>query len=595
MILSACIMMLGVSQIFAGVEHRMASPVRLSRDGRFLQTDGTPFIPLGGFHGNVMPMSLLELSEDERREFEPNLWQGHLDLFDAPESVLQQWFQYLAENGVTSLRLFPRARVGMDVLDLCGEVNAELQAAFHRAFAAAEPYNIRFLLQIMPEPGRTGYINRRALESHVLPRFTQEEMENLTPAQKRFIIDNETVKMAEYFTDPDVLACQKLYLKSVLEWVADEPQIFALEIYNEQGWGGARIDDKWQQVFTYPWEDAEIRWTGEIVRAIKERLPEMPVCLSHPGFGITGFDPLKWSQGAEVDFYSQHLYAGLCGAGEDIDFAPVTAATAAIISARFINFPGEWGILNSKAPEAIRRRNHRDAIWLNMMTGGQGFMQWEYDFPEEYHWVNRIFQSLPVDFSPEPPDLAVEIGQAYRDFQTNTRYLLFSEDQWFSSWEFNRQKQADENIRKIFAAYQRSLELGVPIRFVMDQDDAMPLEQFLLTGSDEVICTSATIRAPGGYQLAYIRSNRIWVGYLRSRGIEKFNGHFLGVPTESPLNIRLNLPEGQYTVRVINLETDEIQKHSVTAPADIHVASETSDDYVLVITDAGVKLSSVLD
>ena len=33
------------------------------------------------------------------------------------------------------------------------------------------------------------------------------------------------------FTDEDVLACQKQYLHEVLERIAAEPQVFALEIY----------------------------------------------------------------------------------------------------------------------------------------------------------------------------------------------------------------------------------------------------------------------------------------------------------------------------------------------------------------------------
>ena len=243
MFLSSCMLIMSMSQ--AAV---MANPVRLSLDDSFYLRDGTPFRPLGGFHGNVIPMSLLKLDEKQLREFEPKLWEGHLDLFDAPEEVLQQWFEYLAENGVTSLRLFPRTHLnadqGLDVLDLCGKINEDLKEAFHRAFAAAEPYNIRFLLQIMPEPVRTGYLTPKALEDHVLPRFTQEELDNLTPAQKRFLVDRKNVSMGEYFTDPDVLACQKLYLQQILKWVADEPQIFALEVYNEQGWGGVQIDGK---------------------------------------------------------------------------------------------------------------------------------------------------------------------------------------------------------------------------------------------------------------------------------------------------------------------------------------------------------------
>ena len=64
---------------------KMANQVSLSHDGWFRLPNDMPFIPLGGFHGNVIPMSLLTLSEAQRREYEPNLWEDHLDLCDAPE------------------------------------------------------------------------------------------------------------------------------------------------------------------------------------------------------------------------------------------------------------------------------------------------------------------------------------------------------------------------------------------------------------------------------------------------------------------------------------------------------------------------------
>ena len=557
----------------------MANPIRLSQDGWFRYEDGLAFIPLGGFHGNVMPMSLLKLEDGERKRLEPYLWTGHLDLFDATEPILHQWFKYLADNGVNSLRLFPRARVGLDVLDLCGKVNPELKDAFHRAFAIAKEYNIRFLLQIMPEPGRTGYINHNSLERHVLPRFTQEELNNLIPSQKRFLLEKKTVGMKEYFTDPDVLACQKLFLENVLDWVAEEPQIFALEIYNEQGWSGERVQGKWEHAFTFSFEDEEIQWSSEIVKAIKAKLPEMPVCLSHPGFGVIGYDPLKWSFGAGVDFYSSHLYAGLCGAKDDIDFPAVTAVTSAIINAGLINFPGEWGVLDSKAPESIRRRNHRDAIWLTLLTGSPGFMQWEYDFPEEYKWAHKVFHALPKDFSPEKSKIAVEIGSAYREFQTNTRYANFTTEKWFSPWEFNRQKKTDANIRKIFSAYFRSLELGAPIRFVMDRKDSVSLDNPFSAVPER------PIQVDGGYQISYIHDKHIFVGYLRNRKIENFSGHYLGVPVESPLNIKLDLPAGKYEIQIINLEKDTIQGYNIGNSEEIKVADKTSDDYVIIVTD----------
>lgn len=147
-----------------------ASPVRLNSDGCFRLSSGKVFVPLGGFHGNEIPLSMITLSAAERRRVEPFLWDaqktdglGHIDLFDASDDMLHHWFRTLAERGVTAVRLFPRARIGVNVLDLCGEPNPDLQAVFERAFRAARPYGIRFLLQIIPEPNLSRYLNPDSL------------------------------------------------------------------------------------------------------------------------------------------------------------------------------------------------------------------------------------------------------------------------------------------------------------------------------------------------------------------------------------------------------------------------------------------------
>src|SRR5262249_740867 len=143
----------------------------------------------------------------------------------------------------------------------------ELQQVFHRAFAAARPYGIRFLLQILPEPIAMCYTHPWSTQRYVLPRYTREELAHLTPEQHRFLIERKRVPIIDVFTDPDVLACQKHYLEQALDWIAREPQVFALEVYNEQGANAVLWNGKQQNVFTFPWEDAEIHWTRQIVDA----------------------------------------------------------------------------------------------------------------------------------------------------------------------------------------------------------------------------------------------------------------------------------------------------------------------------------------
>ncbi len=510
-----------------------SSDIRLSPDGWFRTGSGELFVPLGGFHANMIPLSMVKLSPEERRRVEPHIWTdqktaglGHIDLWDASDDLMRQWFGILAANGVTAVRLFPRARIVEDVLDICGRLNPRLREVFHRAFAAARPHGIRVLLQIVPEPWLSGYMSRDALERYALPHYTPDELARATPAQKRFLIGRKLVsrESGDWFTDPDVLACQKQYLDEALAWVAEEPQVFALELYNEQGSG--------------PDEAAELRWTQEIVRYIKQRLPHMPVTISHPGSGLTVFDPLKWSSRAGVDFYSSHLYAGQCGENSRIDFAAVTGATTAVLRAGMVNFPGEWGVLDSTAPAEVQKRSHRDALWLTLMAGGPGFMQWTYDFPDEYRRASEVFRSLPKRFSPERPAATADIVRAYREYQ------------------------AKRTERNLLAVYE---------------------------GGTGLLACPKSIEAQGGYQLACLAdpASRIWIAYLRDRTVQAFGKQYLGVPRESRLRLRFRLPKGRYDIRVIDLETGSEFRRPIGHNATIDVARRTNSDYVLAIRPAG--------
>ena len=583
--------MAGGAPAAARREGGAASPVRLAADGWFRLNNGKLFVPLGGFHGNMIPVAMVRPDAKELRRLSPYLWDaqttdglGHIDLFDASDEILRRWFRMLAGEGVTAVRLFPRARVGPNVLDLCGRPNLALEAAFERAFRAARPYGIRFLLQIIPEPNLSCYSNDDSVKNYVLPGLSPEEMGRLTPSQKRFIVERRHVGLRDWFTDPDVLSCQKLYLERVLEWVARQPQIFALELYNEQGWSESDFGDKRLTVFGYPWEEAEIRWTGEIARFIKQRLPGMPVTVSHAGFGVVGFDPFRWAAESPMDFYSPHMYAGLCGESVELDFGAVSGATAAVIGAGLVNFNGEWGVLNSLATQDVRRLAHRDALWLSLMAHSPGFMQWTYEFPDEYRRPAAIIAALPKDFSPERPKLAVDIGEAYRRFHDNTRYPLFSPDKVFPAFPFIRQKQADANLQRIFAAYRRSLDMGVPIRFTMSRaDGSLSVEEFAALDAAAI---SRPIRASGGYQLAYLADprSRTWLAYLRSRKVQAFGRQFLGVRVEKPLRIDLDLPPGRYHAYLIDLDSGGVRASKPAARGSIDVAGRTAHDYVLMIT-----------
>ena len=374
-----------------------------------------------------------------------------------------------------------------------------------------------------------------------------------------------------------------------MDWLATEPQVFALEVYNEQGWTEEKINGELQRTYTYPYEDDEIRWTAEIVRTIKQRLPHMLVTLSHPGFGITGYDPAKWCKGTGVDFYSGHIYAGISGDSPRFDAATVSAASALMIRAAtgIPNFWGEGIVFAGPAPMDLKRFSNRDAIWLNLLGGNPGFFQWLYDFSDEYRWPAVVFRGLPRNFSPERPKVEVEIGEAYREFQDNSRYPGFVPDKFFSPWPMNRQKREDENLQKMFRAYQHSLEIGVPIAFVMGGVKATPLEEFAASDPAKF---DHPIRAIGGYQLTYLKDahNPLWIAYLRKRKVLTYaapiGDHHIGVPDDAPLELKFDLPKGRYNLRIINLTENREESRRVEANSTLPVSKDTSDDYVLVVS-----------
>ncbi|HVX67385.1 MAG TPA: hypothetical protein VHA11_12315 [Bryobacteraceae bacterium] len=555
----------------------IAGEVSLAADGWFRTAGGDLFVPLGGFHGNALPVASLGLSAEEFARLQPHLFtaqktagQGHVDLWDASDPMLRGWFAQLAAEGVTAIRVFPRARVNGDTLDLCGKLNPELRDVLSRAFAAARPYGIRFLVQILPEPTISGYWNHRLVERYALPRYSRQELAQLTPSQRRFLIEGKHVERTEWFTDPDVLACQKLYLESALAWIATEPQVFALEVYNEQGWG--RPLPARQNEFPNDGEDAEIAWTREIVSFIHQHLPGMPVTISHPGYGVTGYDPIAWSARTGVDFYSTHFYAGDCGANAQVDFAAVTAASSAIVRAGIVNFPGEWGVLKTGVPESIRRRAHRDALWLTLLGGAPGFMQWAYDFLDEYRWPNRVMRALPRGFSPGAPAAVRNIAAPWRAFQDAPA------GRRPSGYQVRPERRADANLRRILFEYRRSLAKGVPLAFTLKGRNTR--------------APAAPLRAEGGYELAYLEDTTrgTWVAYLRSRKTGVFNGLFLGEPVKAPLRLRFRLPAGDYHAALIDLETGAVQRFEPRPRFRLNVSPATDSDYVLVVTAGPLEL-----
>jgi hypothetical protein len=242
-----------------------------------------------------------------------------------------------------------------------------------------------------------------------------------------------------------------------------------------------------------------------------------------------------------------------------------------VVRAGIVNFPGEWGVLGSRAPADILRRTHRDALWLTLLAGAPGFMQWTYDFLGEYRWVSRIFRALPHDFTPGPPPAVENIAEPWRAFQQSP---AASQPPYFM---LNIARLKDEDLRGILADYGRSLALGLPLGFTL---------------TDPSHANEPAIRAYGGYQLSYIADpeHRIWLAYLRSRRVRAFGNHFLGVPVSAPLRVGFDLPEGTYDVALIDLSRNKVRRFRAGPESTMEMSPRTDGDYVLIVSANPINL-----
>ncbi len=599
--------MLGMVQAAAGLEVPAggeAVTIRLDEHGYFRRGDGRLFVPLGGLHGNVAPLRNLTVSARQRQVWRQNdlIWDAHghahgqaVDLVDLDDAQLRAWFEKLRDCGINSLRLFPRRQVGTELLDQVGRLNRAFAEDLSRVFRVGAEYGLHFQLMLLGEPWRTGYSNAEALERHALPAYDKTTLDKLTPGQRRFLVERRFARPPQFFTDADVRSCQEAYLREAADWLRGHPNVFAVELYNEQGWWkSGTIDQRRQKVFVSPAEQAdEIAWSAAMTRMIRELMPGVPICLSHPGFGVTAYDPRPWVEQADVDFYSTHQYAGLDGTHEQVDFAATTGATAAILSAIGPHAFGEWGWLDPRVDEEVLRRVHRDAIWLSLLAGAAGFMQWPFECLEEYRWPRRVFDALPPGFAPGPAELAVDASAAYAALHDPDRYPLLADGQPVPAFIANRRKQADEHYRAIMRAYLRGLEAGVPVRFVLRDGGehagaaAMSLEAF--TAMD-LAALPRPLRADGGFQLTWMHdpNARVYIAYLRSRRIEEHHGQWIGMPNPADLTLRFNLPapapgQPSWRMTLVNLEKDTVRVEDVQPDAAVVIAERTTDDFILIV------------
>jgi len=545
------------------------------------------YLAFGGFYGNVISAGDLREEEPENEEILELLKKtekGWIEWHKASEQLWEAWFKHLSERGITALRVFPRRRDNGDVLDLCGKLNESLLELMKRFFAAAEPYGIRFLLIVMPEPTRTGYLSKKNLSRWVIPNYTKSEIAKLPSHQKRFVAERRTVSLADYFTDPDVWACQRSYLDALLEWVKKEPQIFALEIVNEQGW--------WRQRFHWDQEEAAEAWGSRVADYIHGKAPGIPVCLSHPGFGILGYEPLRWSRETAVDFYSPHLYCGLAGSQRGTEFGTVTDLVMNYCSAVKPAFMGEWGIVSQKVDRRIKQLALRDAIWFSILNASPGLFQWVHSayYDHEYKKAREILDPLRLDQKRRRrPLIGIDVTRASAALDAKELYQNYKRD----PWRLTASKARGKAYRDLLLCAEHFLNIGVAFDFTLEPDryevSAFPEDAKHL----EIPESESLFTFSPNYQCKYAAFGE-WetiVAYFRNMEPVVAEGFNLRGQAPRPFQVAWELPKRprgakgkpwHFRLTVHNLDTGEVKESRVARESSVDFGNEATNDFVFV-------------
>lgn len=546
------------------------------------------YLALGGFYGNVISTADLLAEETDNADVSKMFsGKGNKDWIEwdrASEEQWRAWFEHLQRRGVTALRVFPRRCVDGDVLDLCGKINQPLVELMKRYFAAAEPYGIRFLLIVMPEPNQVGYLKKEHIKRWVTPAYGKSELAKLPAAQKRFVVEKQTVSLEEYYTDPDVWTCQRQYLDGLLEWVKKEPQIFALEIVNEQGWTDER--------FHWDMEEATIAWTSRVTEYIRKRAPHIPIGISHPGFGILGYEPLLWSRETPIDFYSPHLYASLGGERRGMDLGMVADLVMNYSSAIKPAFMGEWGVLSPKVNRGLRKLALRDAIWFSILNGSPGLLQWvnasHYGF--EFKKTREILEPLQLGkMERRRPQIGVDATRAAAALAANDLYHNPKND----PWKLTASKAHGEAYTDLLRCTEHFLNRGVSFDFTVSPNDYEVATCPAKAHDAEIPESERPFFFSPGYQCKYAAFGE-WetiVAYFRNVEPIVDEGFNLRAQAPRPFQAAWQLPKRprgaksgpwHYRLTVYNLDKDEVQQSRVARESSVDFGNAVADDFVFV-------------
>ena len=369
--------------------------MNMLKNGNFANLDNeNMFFPIGAF-ANYFPAEIICSSATRGRSDGADLLEFH----NLAREDWKRFLERLKREGYTAIHLYPRGINVNDAwegLDCGGQVNKELLSQMLDYINLAGSYGIRTQLDLFTQPETSVYCSA-ATQLMFGTRFrSREEEEAAPPYVRRFCSGAaHTVSYEKYFLDQDVRRCNIRFLEILLPQIAENPNIFALELVHELGWRGPYAARP--NTFAWTSEQAILDWGAEMIQVVRRLAPHLPVCVSSPGTGVFGHEILCWTQRLQPDFYSLHLFPQFCGhLNGSGDFASVVEFSLKYAQAGGCAMIGEWecGGHMGQLSEWYLQLCARDIVWFSFSSGAPGVIARLAHSCGEYRSVEPVLQRL---------------------------------------------------------------------------------------------------------------------------------------------------------------------------------------------------------
>ncbi|MDD6175543.1 MAG: hypothetical protein PUC59_07275 [Firmicutes bacterium] len=476
------------------------------KNGDFVDPDGEHvFFPIGAF-ANYFPAEIISSGPTRSRP------DGN-DLLEFQNLTAEDWkrfFEQLKRKGYTAIHLYPR---GINVddawegLDRGGQVNEELLAQMLEYINLAGSCGIRTQLDLFTQPETSVYCSSKAQLMFGARFCSREEAEAAPPYVRRFCSGaGGTVSYENYFLDPDVRRCNIRFLELLLPRIAENPNIFALELIHEMGWRGPYAARP--NTFAWESEQAILEWGAEMIRTVRRLAPQIPVCVSTPGTGIFGYEILCWTKRLQPDFYSLHLYPQFCGhLNGRGDFASVAEFSLKYAQAGGCAMIGEWECSGhmGQLSEWDLQLCARDILWFSLLSGAPGVIARLAQSRGEYRSVHAVLQRLKGrTLGRKKPALGIDIRPLRARMQFLTQHG--AEECAFGGMKWCPDTEAKDGKHRFCCQYTDPLFLQLLRQTVELQEEGLDYDltlspQEYKTNRPEQVRGGIRLEVPKGYRM----------------------------------------------------------------------------------------------